>query len=131
MTKKDGDTELIWALKNGDLEEVKNALVKDEDVNRTLTGGRTPLHYAVDSGQAEMLEFLLSKGADVNALDKHKISPLFSAIYEGHTNCVKILLAKGADKTQKGPDGLTALEAAETECMKALLQSLRVSEDAS
>uniref|UniRef100_A0AAY5KR18 Myotrophin n=1 Tax=Esox lucius TaxID=8010 RepID=A0AAY5KR18_ESOLU len=60
-----GDKELTWALKNGDLDEVKS-LMKEEDVNRTLEGGRKPLHYAADCGQAEMLEFLLSKGADVN-----------------------------------------------------------------
>uniref|UniRef100_A0A8C7QB63 Myotrophin n=1 Tax=Oncorhynchus mykiss TaxID=8022 RepID=A0A8C7QB63_ONCMY len=88
-----GDKELMWALKNGDLDEVKT-LMKDEDVNRTLEGGRKPLHYAADCGQAEMLEFLLSKGADVNAPDKHGITPLLSATYEGHLTCVKILLEK-------------------------------------
>ncbi|XP_042577506.1 myotrophin-like [Cyprinus carpio] len=89
-----GDKELMWALKNGDLDEVKALLVKAEDVNRTLEGGRKPLHYAADCGQAEMLEFLLSKGADVNAPDKHGITPLLSATYEGHVTCVKILLEK-------------------------------------
>ncbi|XP_021330653.1 myotrophin isoform X1 [Danio rerio] len=117
-----GDKELMWALKNGDLDEVKNILVKAEDVNRTLEGGRKPLHYAADCGQAEMLEFLLSKGADVNAPDKHGITPLLSATYEGHVTCVKILLEKGADKNRKGPDGLSAFEAAESEAIKALLE---------
>ncbi|TRZ02759.1 hypothetical protein DNTS_029157 [Danionella cerebrum] len=117
-----GDKELMWALKNGDLDEVKNLLVKAEDVNRTLEGGRKPLHYAADCGQTEMLEFLLSKGADVNAPDKHGITPLLSATYEGHATCVKILLEKGADKNRKGPDGLSALEAAESEAIKSLLQ---------
>uniref|UniRef100_A0AAZ3RVM0 Myotrophin n=1 Tax=Oncorhynchus tshawytscha TaxID=74940 RepID=A0AAZ3RVM0_ONCTS len=136
-----GDKELMWALKNGDLDEVKT-LMKDEDVNRTLEGGRKPLHYAADCGQAEMLEFLLSKGADVNSLqirgpvrapetgeinsgrapDKHGITPLLSATYEGHLTCVKILLEKGADKEQKGPDGQSAFEAAETDAIKALLK---------
>ncbi|KAL7857770.1 hypothetical protein AOLI_G00178720, partial [Acnodon oligacanthus] len=117
-----GDKELMWALKNGDLDEVKALLKKDEDVNRTLEGGRKPLHYAADCGQAEMLEFLLSKGADVNAPDKHGITPLLSATYEGHLACVKILLEKGADKERKGPDGLSAFEAAESEAIKALLK---------
>ncbi|KAI4901736.1 hypothetical protein NFI96_010961, partial [Prochilodus magdalenae] len=120
--KKMGDKELMWALKNGDLDEVKALLKKDEDVNRTLEGGRKPLHYAADCGQAEMLEFLLSKGADVNAPDKHGITPLLSATYEGHLACVKILLEKGADKERKGPDGQSAFEAAESEAIKALLK---------
>ncbi|XP_016307660.1 myotrophin [Sinocyclocheilus anshuiensis] len=97
-------------------------VVQAEDVNRTLEGGRKPLHYAADSGQAEMLEFLLSKGADVNAPDKHGITPLLSATYEGHVSCVKILLEKGAVKERKGPDGLSAFEAAESEAIKDLLK---------
>ncbi|CAL8339778.1 unnamed protein product [Arctogadus glacialis] len=88
------DTDLTWALKNGDLDAAKS-LLKAEDVNRTLEGGRKPLHYAADCGHAEILEYLLSQGADVNAPDKHGLTPLLSAIYEGHLSCVRILLEKG------------------------------------
>lgn len=116
------DKEFMWALKNGDLDEVKDYVAKGEDVNRTLEGGRKPLHYAADCGQLEILEFLLLKGADINAPDKHHITPLLSAVYEGHVSCVKLLLSKGADKTVKGPDGLTALEATDNQAIKALLQ---------
>ncbi|XP_041111417.1 myotrophin isoform X1 [Polyodon spathula] len=89
-----GDKELMWSLKNGDLDVVKDFIAKGEDVNRTLEGGRKPLHYAADCGQTEMVEFLLSKGADINAPDKHGITPLLSATYEGHVTCVKLLLSK-------------------------------------
>uniref|UniRef100_A0ABI7WJ60 Myotrophin n=1 Tax=Felis catus TaxID=9685 RepID=A0ABI7WJ60_FELCA len=89
------DKEFMWALKNGDLDEVKDYVAKGEDVNRTLEGGRKPLHYAADCGQLEILEFLLLKGADINAPDKHHITPLLSAVYEGHVSCVKLLLSKG------------------------------------
>ncbi|KAM6202804.1 PREDICTED: myotrophin [Elephantulus edwardii] len=116
------DKEFMWALKNGDLDEVKDYVAKGEDVNRTLDGGRKPLHYAADCGQLEILEFLLLKGADINAPDKHHITPLLSAVYEGHVSCVKLLLSKGADKTVRGPDGLTALEATDNQAIKALLQ---------
>nr|XP_028602519.1 myotrophin-like [Podarcis muralis] len=88
------DKEFMWALKNGDLDEVKDYVAKGEDVNRTLEGGRKPLHYAADCGQLEILEFLLLKGADMNAPDKHNITPLLSAVYEGHVSCVKLLLSK-------------------------------------
>ncbi|KAM9496823.1 myotrophin [Clarias gariepinus] len=117
-----GDKELMWALKNGELDEVKMLLKKDEDVNRMLEGGRRPLHYAADCGQVDILEFLLSKGADVNAPDKHDITPLLSATYEGHIACVKLLLEKGANKERKGPDGLSAYEAADSEAIKELLK---------
>lgn len=115
------DFDLMWALKNGELEEVK-AIITAEDVNRTLEGGRKPLHYAADSGHTDLVEFLISKGADVNAADKHNLTPLLTACFENHLSCVKVLLEKGADKERKGPDGLTAYESAETDAMKALLK---------
>lgn len=113
---------LMWALKNGQLDEVRGTLVTAEDVNRTLEGGRMPLHVAADFGQAEVVEYLISKGADVNTPDKHGITPLLSACYEGHASCVKLLLEKGADKSCKGPDGLCAFEASESDAVKALLK---------
>nr|XP_033814010.1 myotrophin isoform X2 [Geotrypetes seraphini] len=89
-----GDTELMWALKNGDLDVVKEFFVGGTDVNKTLDSGRKPLHYAADCGQDEILEFLLSKGANIN----------------------------GADKSVKGPDGLIALEATDNQAIKFLLK---------
>ncbi|TKS90635.1 Myotrophin [Collichthys lucidus] len=87
------DKDLMWALKNGDLEEIK-AKITAEDVNRTLEGGRKPLHYAADCGHTDVVEFLISKGADVNASDKHNLTPLLTACFENHLSCVKVLLEK-------------------------------------
>ncbi|EHB15186.1 Myotrophin [Heterocephalus glaber] len=112
------NVEFVWALKKGDLDEVKDYVAKG-DVNRTLEAGRKPLHYAADCGQ---LEILLLKGADINAPDKHHITLLLSAVYEGHVSCVKLLLSKGAGKTVKVPHGLTALKATNNQAIKALLQ---------
>ncbi|XP_020934146.1 myotrophin isoform X1 [Sus scrofa] len=100
------DKEFMWALKNGDLDEVKDYVAKGEDVNRTLEGGRKPLHYAADCGQLEILEFLLLKGADINAPDKHHITPLLSAVYEGHVSCVKLLLSKAGRPGDRAEDPL-------------------------
>ncbi|KAI4803040.1 hypothetical protein KUCAC02_006599 [Chaenocephalus aceratus] len=86
------DKDLMWALKTGDMDEVESKLVTAED------------------------------GAEVNAPDKHGLTPLISACYEGHASCVKVLLEKGADKDRKGPDGISAFEAAEDEAIKALLK---------
>ncbi|XP_008313833.1 myotrophin [Cynoglossus semilaevis] len=116
-----GDKELIWALKTGDIDEVKTKLTA-EDINRTLEEGRKPLHYTADYGHRDVMEYLISKGADVNALDKHELSPLLYACGEGHVSCVTLLLEKGADKTYKGPHGLCAFEVSENEAIKALLK---------
>lgn len=116
-----GDTKLIWALNAGDMDEIK-AMMGTADVNRTLESGRKPLHHAADYGHAEVVDYLISNGADVNVQDKHGLTPLLCACYEGHLKCVKILLEKGADKNQKGPDGTSVFEAAQSEDMKALLK---------
>lgn len=107
---------LKWALTNGQMDDIRATLVKAEDINRPLEGGRWPLHIAADYGQTEVVEYLISKGGDVNAQDKFGMTPLVCACYEGHLSCIKLLLTKGADKTCKG------LEAIENEEVKALLK---------
>lgn len=77
------DKEFMWALKNGDLDEVKDYVAKGEDVNRTLEGGRKPLHYAADCGQLEILEFLLLKGADINVCKEHRHSRKIPVVWFG------------------------------------------------
>ncbi|KAM9845980.1 myotrophin [Aulostomus maculatus] len=113
---------LLWALKTGDLDEVSAKLETAEDVNQTLDGGRKPLHYAADFGQTDVLEYLIAKGADINAPDKYGFTPLLFACFENHLSCVKVLLAKGADKDRKGPDGISAFEATQSDEIKALLK---------
>jgi len=44
--------------------------------------------------------------------------------YIGHTEMVKYLVSIGADTSIKGPDGQTALEAAEKDEIKAILQGV-------
>ncbi|XP_020605715.1 myotrophin-like [Orbicella faveolata] len=87
--------ELVWACKNGDLDQVKAIVGKPGfDINAELLGGRNGLHFAADYGQKDVIEFLLSKGADINRPDKYGITPLLASIFESKTECVKLLLQK-------------------------------------
>nr|CAC38782.1 Myol protein [Suberites domuncula] len=114
---------LLWAVKNGDLVEIKAIVEKPGfNVNSELLNGRNPLHYASDYGQADVILYLISKGANVDTPDKHGITPLLAAIFEGHTDCVRILLEKGASKSGKAPDGSSYIDAAESDDIKALLK---------
>ncbi|XP_078668915.1 myotrophin-like [Branchiostoma floridae x Branchiostoma belcheri] len=114
--------DLVWSLKNGDIDLVKAAIDQPGfDVNSEI-GGRMPIHYAADYGQLDIIKVLLEKGADVNKQDKHGISAVLAAIWEGHTECVKYLLEKGARKDGKAPDGTTYLDCAEREDIKSLLR---------
>lgn len=115
-------SELVWGIKNGDMDQVKEIVEKkDIDVNKDIDG-RAPIHYAADYGQEDVIRYLVSKGADVNAKDKHGISVLLAAVWEGHTSCVKLLLAEGASKEGTTPDGTPYYNAAEKEEIKQLLK---------
>jgi ankyrin repeat protein len=112
-----------WALKNGDMEQVKAIVDKEKAlVNHQLPSGRYPLCMAADYGQTDIIQYLISQSADVNVVDRYGISPLLSAIYEGHTPCVKLLLEKGASKTGKAPDGSLYIDCTEDDAIKQLLK---------
>ncbi|XP_014666098.1 PREDICTED: myotrophin-like [Priapulus caudatus] len=114
--------DFVWALKNGDMEKVKE-LVENQKVNvKEEISGRPPIHYAADYGQKDVIKYLLEAGADVNSIDKHGISALLAAIWEGHTDCVKFMLEKGARKEGAAPDGTSYLDCAEKQVIKALLK---------
>ncbi|XP_069759808.1 myotrophin [Narcine bancroftii] len=116
------DRNIIWAVKNGDVEEVKTLVAKGADVNAIEVAGRRPIHFAADCGQLEVLEFLLNVGANIDAIDVHGFTALLSAVSEGHIDCVKLLLSKGANKTGKSPEGKNYFELAESGEMQDLLK---------
>ncbi|XP_077293667.1 myotrophin [Arctopsyche grandis] len=114
-------SQLVWGIKNGDIDEVRSIVdVQKINVNEAIDG-RVPLHYAADYGQKDVLTYLLDKGANPNVVDKHGISVLLAAIWEGHTDCVQILLKNGASKTGVTPDGMSYMDAAEKQEIKQLL----------
>lgn len=60
------DDSIIWAIKNGDLDQVKELIEQNGfDVNQEITT-RSPIHYAADYGQSDVLKYLINRGADVN-----------------------------------------------------------------
>ncbi|XP_060533485.1 myotrophin [Cylas formicarius] len=113
--------DIAWAIKNGDLEQVKDIIEKlAVDVNQEF-GGRPLILYAADYGHAAVIEYLISLGADVNSKDKHGITPILAAIWEGHKDCVKLLIENGAKKDGVAPDGKSYLESAENNEIRQLL----------
>lgn len=111
----------VWAIKNGDLEQVKDIIEKQSiDVNQEVEG-RPLILYAADYGQKAVIEYLIAAGADVNSKDKHGITPILAAIWEGHTTCVELLLQKGAEKDGVAPDGKSYIDSAENIEIRQLL----------
>ena len=68
-------TALHWAVRRGQVENVRN-LINREDIEARDFQGRTPLHIAVLSGHDALVELLLRNGANVNARDQWEVTPL-------------------------------------------------------
>ncbi|EDW10446.1 myotrophin [Drosophila mojavensis] len=115
------DENLIWNIKNGEIDAVQLMFDQSTRNVNAFIGGRTPLHYAADFGQLKVLKYLVEIGADVNKLDKYGITPILAAIWEGHTDCVAFLLQHGANKQGTTPNGENYVEAAEKVEIKKLL----------
>ncbi|XP_065169700.1 myotrophin [Atheta coriaria] len=114
-------SELVWGIKNGDLEQVKDIVEKKAvNVNQEIDG-RPPILYAADYGQKAVIEYLITAGANVNSKDKHGITAILAAIWEGHKECVKLLIEKGACKDGVAPDGTSYMDSAENSEIKAML----------
>ena len=107
------DNALLWAIKNGEMENIQKAIESVVDINADISGGRSGLHFASDYGQLEVCEFLVSKGANVDLVDKHGITPLLAAIWEGHSDVCKFLISQGAKKDGLAPNGYTYMESTE------------------
>ncbi|EGG20490.1 12 days embryo spinal ganglion cDNA [Cavenderia fasciculata] len=111
-----------WAVKNGDLSNVKTAVEADPKIlNKLDANQRGPAHWAADFNQVEVLTYLISKKVNVDQKDKYGITPLLAAVYEGHVESVALLVKSGASVKTEGPDGRTAVEAAESEPIKKAL----------
>ncbi|BEU15928.1 hypothetical protein wHmcTK_11110 [Wolbachia pipientis] len=97
-----GNTPLRFAVRSGNLAEVKILLKKGADVNaKDETYFMTPLHYATVYGHKEIVELLIEKGADVNAKDETDFTTLHYATVYGHKEIVELLIEKGADVNAK------------------------------
>ena len=88
------NTDLVIAIQNGSLDQVKQLLDVDGlDVNLREANGLTYLHVAVFNNQVEIAKCLLSKGAEVGVLGgKVKSTPFHVAAEKGYFKvCDKII----------------------------------------
>ncbi|MBF7092235.1 ankyrin repeat domain-containing protein [Flavobacterium sp. ALJ2] len=122
-----GSKEAVEAIKEGDLQKVKQYIDKGGDPNARCKGytrgsreeGKenrsdkdwTLLMYAVFHNKAEVAKFLLSKKADVNAVNAVGHSALFLACANNYEEIALLLLENGADvNIGKDNSGMSALQ---------------------
>ncbi|VDQ06671.1 unnamed protein product [Trichobilharzia regenti] len=112
--------QLLWAVKNGDLQTIKDSLENVCHNRFYITYQITLIHYAADYGQKEICAYLIKNGADIS--DNFGVTPLLAAIYEGHVDCVSLLLNNGA-KLGVAPDGSTYVDCAASEDIRNILRN--------
>jgi ankyrin repeat protein len=112
------DAELLFASRNGYLEQVKALISANIDVNANAANGIPPLIVASQMGHSEVVRALLAANADVNAkwdgrtaLMVAGSSPFVGQLSE-RLKVMRALLAAGADVNARDDHGSTALIAA-------------------
>jgi len=104
-----GRTQLWWAAKHGQLEEVKRLLAEGENPNQVDVDGEGPLHAAVRWGHVDVVEVLLSSGAEVGAKAHYGMTPLQLAVEQVQVSVALTLLRFRADANARDVFGKSAL----------------------
>lgn len=95
-------SELTWfdAVKEQQVERVKEFITKGVNVNDKDELGWSALHIAAWNNYADICDLLLTSGADVNLVGPGSSSPLSLAAQRGHTAIIKQLLQAHCDVAQ-------------------------------
>ena len=101
------DSLIHKAVRDGNIEVVKQYLDAGTDVNAKDENGVTPLHQAAFGGQKEVVELLIAAGADVNAKEEDGWTPLHFAAEGGHKEVAELLIAAGAEVNVRDKWGRT------------------------
>ncbi|MFC1850406.1 ankyrin repeat domain-containing protein [candidate division CSSED10-310 bacterium] len=109
-----GQTALMYHIKDNNLTNVKILLKAGADPNATFRGGETTLMMAARAGNLEIVNTLLEAGVDLKAkkigLAQFKYATrgetaLMAAIWSNNSAVVKALLKAGADPNASGESG--------------------------
>lgn len=94
-------SDLLWAVKNGDLEKVQEIVETQPDktyiINKEVEGRRY-IHHACDYGQLGVLKYLIANGGDMDVQDQYGIRPIQAAIWEDKVAIVEYLLSLGVSR---------------------------------
>lgn len=132
-TKDNGETALIHASSNGNLDIVKSLLEQGLDINVKDSNNETALILACIYGHFDIVKYLVEQEADINHSDIYGNTPLMHAsrsyqnddyrskcgYYSGrdllgrqHIEIIQYLLEQGAHLNAKDKNGQTALDIA-------------------
>ena len=90
------------AIKQGDVQNVLDLLVRGIDVDSRDRHGQTALMLAAHAGHREVIETLIAHRADLNITAKFGLSAIMLALIAGHAEIARILAKAGADLSLRG-----------------------------
>jgi len=106
-------SDMTAAARSGDVEKLRWALAKGEDVNERSGVNNWPvLMHAVHKNQPASVHVLLEAGADPNTTFGKGTTALIMAAGYGYANIVEDLMAHGADASIRDREGFGPLDAA-------------------
>nr|XP_009671043.1 PREDICTED: 2-5A-dependent ribonuclease [Struthio camelus australis]XP_009671044.1 PREDICTED: 2-5A-dependent ribonuclease [Struthio camelus australis] len=112
-TTEDLAARLNVAVRNLEIENVKELLEKGADVNSKAGSGWTPLHSAVQANNEDLVRLLLEKGADLHARKDNGGTAFIEAGIVGNVRLLELFLDHGSDVNEYDDNGFTAfMEAA-------------------
>ncbi len=119
------DSPLIQAVKNKDVDAVRELLKQRVDVNAAQGDGATALHWAAHRDDLAIADLLIRARARANVANDLGTTPLHLACTNRSAPMVERLLAAGADASAALPSGETVLmtcaRAGDASAVKALL----------
>ncbi|XP_067424914.1 ankyrin repeat domain-containing protein 31 [Emydura macquarii macquarii] len=118
-----GETLLHKAVAKDDTDLVCKIIKVGANVNSQDYAGWTPLHEASVAGFYKTANELLKAGAVVNCKGSEQITPIQDAVKEGYYEVAELLLWYGADPLFKNEKGKCALDEANDQRMRKLLES--------
>lgn len=97
------------AMFKGNLDEAKQFIVKQQDIDKPNSLGFRPLHIAADKGQSEIFKALVAQGVTIDPKTNNGWTPLMFVVMRGYRTMVEILLEKGADVNARNNAGATPI----------------------
>lgn len=100
---------LFDAVRQGDVQGVRDLLAAGANPNALIAGDGTPLIKAARTGRMDIVEILLAKGADPELASRGDGNPLIMAARRGRLDIVKALVERGASVESFVPGDETPL----------------------
>ena len=108
-TAANENNQLIAAVKDRNINDVRSLLKKRVDVNQPEADGTTALQWAAHWDEIDIAKLLIKSGADANLANDYGVTPAYLACTNKSTSMIALLLKAGADASAALWTGETVL----------------------